>query len=202
MRLIQFSLIICLALQSLAVGQEATESAAEKPSDPTTPSKRFEETMAAIKAAGEAGEVVKKLLKENEALTKRVEEVLALNAQMAETLQVSNEKNQELTTAMEALIKENEKLAVKIDELEIRMNDVSQIELHGLMIGEDKGAALIKVAGVVRIINVGESLTLAGGTDKGTAQTILVKEINAEGVHIELTVPGESGTVKKSVIIR
>ncbi|MBM80602.1 MAG: hypothetical protein CMJ78_08425 [Planctomycetaceae bacterium] len=202
MRLIQFSLIICLALQSFAVGQETTEEAAEKASDPTTPSKRFEETMAAIKAAGQAGDEVKKLLKENETLTKRVEEVLALNSQMAETLQVTNEKNRELTTAMEALLKENEQLSVKIDELEFRMNDVSQIELHGLMIGEDKAAALVKLAGIVRIINVGETFTVAAGSDKRAAQTVHVKEINKDGVHIELTVPGENGAVKKSVVIR
>jgi len=195
-------MMLCIALQAQAFSQESDETTAPKPNDPTTPSKRFEETMAAIQAAGQAGDVVKKLLKENESLLKRIKEAVEENAKLAEATKLANDQNQQFAATVKELLATNQQLATKVQDLEARLNDVSQIELQGLLIGEKSAVALMKIAGVIRIIKVGETLTISAGTDKTTAQTIHVKEITSEGVHIELTAPGQNGTVKKSVIIR
>ncbi len=86
---------------------------------------------------------------------------------------------------------ENARLQERVRELETRLDEIAQVDLRGVIAGSDKNsAALLQVGGKVRLVRVGDVFTPPTDNNQSTAQPIVVKEILADAVHLEI---GESG---------
>ncbi len=169
------------ALATPGFGQDTPPAA---PADPTAQSQKFQELDFQIRNAEKVNEV----LRENERLHERLREMLKSNEELTTRAAAAEQAQKELTASVTRLLAELEQMKARTEELEGRLTDFSQIELQGLLVsGERASTALLKVAGQPRVVQEGTEVTLAAGADRKASQTILVKEILADGVLLELT---------------
>lgn len=186
-----FAVLIALSA-SVATAQEETEP---KPpvADPTAPSDQFREIADLLREADR----VKKVFGDNERLQKQVTDLLAQSQQLTAAVEAARDENRKLTTAVQDVLARNAELTKQNEELKATLDDVSQVEVQGLLLSaEGSSTALLKIAGKLRVVRQGERLSAAIGADRSAGQTVLVKEIGEDGVHLEM---GDSG---RTVIIQ
>ncbi len=163
-RSLPFTLAVSLVVAACAVSQEAPT--------PDTP-EPVQATSDPTRPSAEFQEIAE-LLRDAE----RVRQVMAENEQLKAQVATLQERNAEL----EANSRSN-------------LGGSSAVELRGLLISADKAsAALLKIGDTQRVVKEGEQVTVALGTDDASTRTVLVKEIDKDGVHLEMS-------EKKTVII-
>jgi hypothetical protein len=163
-------------------------------SDPTIASDQFREISDLLREADR----IKKVLSDNAKMQKQVTDLLTQNRQLTEAIETTRAENAKLAVAVKDVLAQNRSLVEKNEKLEASLEDVSAVEVQGLLLSEEQGSstAILKISGVFQVVSEGDKLSIVAGANRRVGQTVQVKEIGKNGVQLEMVDSGKVVTIR------
>ena len=163
-------------------------------SDPTIASDQFREISDLLREADR----IKKVLSDNAKMQKQVTDLLTQNRQLTEAIETTRAENAKLAVAVKDVLAQNRSLVEKNEKLEASLEDVSAVEVQGLLLSEEQGSstAILKISGVFQVVSEGDKLSIVAGANHRVGQTVQVKEIGKNGVQLEMVDSGKVVTIR------
>jgi regulator of replication initiation timing len=163
-------------------------------SDPTIASDQFREISDLLREADR----IKKVLSDNAKMQKQVTDLLTQNRQLTEAIETTQAENAKLAVAVKDVLAQNRSLVEKNEKLEASLEDVSAVEVQGLLLSEEQGSstAILKISGVFQVVSEGDKLSIVAGANRSVGQTVQVKEIGKNGVQLEMVDSGKVVTIR------
>jgi len=88
---------------------------------------------------------------------------------------------------LDELREENKQLLARLRELETRSQQLADVELRGVIVGPDgAAAALLQFDGQTQLVRPGSEVALVSRKSADGAQRIMVKQIIADGVQLQI----------------